>query len=381
MIIKVRQADIIIFPIMLLALISLALLITADESIATPVFELITIAYCLTSIKRPKKQIILISLISASYIITSYLYANLTKNINPLDFILAFKAYIYLSLLALCVNKPTFPHSRLALISKLLIAIFSVKYITSKFLLSIDRPIVFTENNYELIFLLIIYYVNFTFTKKIEPLWLALLILIFFLSGSRSSIVALALMIPFITMKRLDYKILIGTFIFTIVSIGIYYMFLERLSGNSVESIDRVRFFNFFLYEVRNWGFFDFFLGAGRLTPLTNSTCNGLSYYSTLLSFKGDGTCYSVIFHSYILRAIFDHGLILFSFLVSSIAYFLYTTGYSKPQILCILGILLITSLSVSSFNNAYVALALAIAVSAYRKEKPPLIELQENKP
>ena len=195
--IKVRQADIIIFPIILLALISLALFITADESIATPVFELITIAYCLTSIKHPKKQIILISLVSAIYIITSYFYANLAKNTNALDFILAFKAYIYLSLLALCVNKPIFPHSRLALISKLLIAIFSLKYITSRFLLSIDRPIVFTENNYELIFLLIIYYVNFTFTKKVEPLWLGLLILTFFLSGSRSSIVALALMIPF----------------------------------------------------------------------------------------------------------------------------------------------------------------------------------------
>lgn len=379
MVLKLRQADIIIYPVIALALISLALFITAEQSIATPVFELITIVYCLSSITRPKKKIFLIGFVSVAYVLSSYLFSTFAKNTNSLDFILAFKAYIYLALLTLCSGKAVFPHARLSQLTKFLMVVFILKYGVSKILLSIDRPIVFTENNYELIFLLIIYYIDFTFTKKIEPFWLAILILTFFLSGSRSSIVALAFMIPFITMKRFDYKIIIGMLVLGIVSMGVYFMFIERLSGNSVESIDRVRFFNFFLYEVRNWSIIDFALGASRLTPLTNSTCNALSYYSTLLSFNGDGTCYSVIFHSYILRAIFDHGLILFSFLVASIGYFLSTSGFTKPQIVCVIGILFITSLSVSSFNNAYVALAIAIAISTYKVNNSPLKTIKVN--
>lgn len=362
-----RRSNLVTTPILILAALSVLLNISAEESHATLFFEIIVLLFCAVPNPRlPSKQLLII-IATSIYITCSFLYAYFLNNTGFLDFALAYKAFYYLILLSFCSSNAHFPLKRLDILLKLLIVFFVIKYSISRLILGISRPILFTENNYELIFVIIIYYINFTLLKKLQTSWLLLLILVFLLSGSRSSIAALAFTIPFMTMRRIDQKTVIGIILLSISTLSLYYIFSDRLAGNSIDSIDRVKFLNLFLYEVRDWNLLNFLLGSERLTPLSNYTCQSLSYYQTLMSYKGDGSCYSVALHSYILRAIFDHGLIVLSALTLSIVFLLSRAGYSRAQILCILGIITITSFSVSSLNNAYVALALAITIAAGR--------------
>ncbi len=65
-------------------------------------------------------------------------------------------------------------------------------------------------------------------------------------------------------------------------------------------------------------------------TPLLPASCADLSYYQTLFSYAGDGRCYSVILHSFIMRVIYDHGIIGFAFLIFCL--FIYLDKYSIKE-------------------------------------------------
>lgn len=365
----VSRHSIVITPILALAIVSTVLNFSAESSPATIIFELVTLLFCLAPPIRIAQPQLAITILATIYIFSSLIYSVALNRVDVLDFALAFKAFYYLILLSFCSRGAKIPLAKLELFLKSLIIIFAIKYSISRIALGISRPILFTENNYELIFLLIAYYAYYTRSNTLQPLWIGLIIYIFFISGSRSSIFALAFTIFFMTIRGIDRKTLLGAVLLLASAIGAYYVFYDRLAENSIDSIDRIRFFNLFLYEVRDWGLLKYLVGSERLTPLSSYTCGALSYYSSLMSYRGNGTCYSVALHSYILRAIFDHGILILIALITAVALLLSKSKYSKTQIACILGIVLITSLSVSSLNNAYVALGLTIALSAERQK------------
>ena len=85
-----------------------------------------------------------------------------------------------------------------------------------------------------------------------------------------------------------------------------------------------------------------------------------------IYSYSGDGTCYSVILHSFLLRVIYDHGLLGFMFLMGVVA--IYLNKFSLKAKICILLIIISTALSVSSLNNVYVALALIMYIGIDEK-------------
>jgi len=134
-------------------------------------------------------------------------------------------------------------------------------------------------------------------------------------------------------------------------------VFIDRLDGRAVESIDRFKFLNNFVIETKGWRLIDYIIGAPRLSPLSENVCDNLRYYSSLFSLSGDGSCYAVIFHSYILRAIFDHGVLGLLMLFYVVFYKLKISGYTQKDSLVFIAVLLLNGLSVSSFNSVYFVL------------------------
>ncbi|WP_216073902.1 hypothetical protein, partial [Acinetobacter baumannii] len=91
------------------------------------------------------------------------------------------------------------------------------------------------------------------------------------------------------------------------------------------------------------------------ITALSPESCRSLSFYDVLFSYSGNGSCYSVILHSYFFRVIFDHGafglVLLFSFLAVALRKY----GYSKMDVGVVIGILSASALSVSAMNSVFV--------------------------
>ncbi len=111
----------------------------------------------------------------------------------------------------------------------------------------------------------------------------------------------------------------------------------------------------------------EIFFGSAPLTPLSHETCKSLYFYNTLYSYAGDGSCYSVIFHSYFLRVIFDHGLIGLAFLSISLFWFMSSKGFAFRDYLCVLGVIYVSALSVSSFNSVFTILSVILIMITRR--------------
>jgi hypothetical protein len=103
-------------------------------------------------------------------------------------------------------------------------------------------------------------------------------------------------------------------------------------------------------------------LGNWIIQPLNPEICIQLRYYSSLQSNESLGSCYSVVLHSFALRAVNDFGIL------GAIAIF-YTFGkillsnLEKSSAICFFLLLMFNSLSVSGVNNVYVVLPILVAL------------------
>lgn len=332
----------------------------------TAFLELLIIASTVALIFTQKINIIslFISGIALIYIIYSLFYVELETHTNLLDFIQAYKSFYYLILMGFFYKRNVFNKKSIETLFKYLLVIYLLKYSFDKFIVGINRPTVLIENNFELILLIMLYY--FVNLLKKEPVIFntGLMLLICIISGSRSSLLALMIAIVFSLNKQINLKKLIYILLIPVAGLFVFIIFQQRLSHDgysSYEQIDRFKFFLEFLYSTSSWPWWRFAIGSEALTPLSSLSCYNLSSYVDLFSYAGDGKCYSVILHSFLLRVIYDHGLIGLFFLLGAVT--LYLNKFSLKAKLCILLIIISTALSVSSLNNVYVALALIMFI------------------
>lgn len=287
------------------------------------------------------------------------IYMALEKNINFSDFSTAYMVFFYLLLIPYFINSNLFGVKFIKTFFSILLIFFLLKYSLSIILGTMHRPGVFLENNFELIFLTIVFLAYFELNGKIENYKLITLLSIFLLSGSRSGMAMLIFAIIIIFWKKSYFKSkYIPLYFLSIVGVYLLYQNLyNRLAD--YESIDRYNFLNHFLYEIRNWNLFQYLFGNPTLTSLSYSSCRDLSYYDTLFSRSGE--CYSVVFHSYHLRMIFDHGIIglffTFYFVIKTILFSKIHYNY----LIAIIGIFLLNGFSVSSLNSQIGILGLII--------------------
>lgn len=227
-----------------------------------------------------------------------------------------------------------------------------------------ERPGLFLENNFELALFSGLTAVVHRGSPR-SRLWLLVLLgALTVLSGSRSGAVAYVLCVLYAmlsTETRDVFLRLASVTVPAVVAVIPLVIFQERAAESEV--IDRVRFLDFFLHETQHWGPLNWLVGTAPLTPLSPATCEELAYYDVLFSSQGDGTCYSVILHAFVLRLMFDAG-ILGAVLVLVLPWiFLRRAGVPALLAATLMAIALTNSLSVSGFNNPYVALPFLLAI------------------
>lgn len=297
---------------------------------------------------------------SSIYIGISFIFAVLVRKANILDFLLVYKFFIYVLFISFLTGKNLVEQNSFTRFYRFLLWVFIIKYALSITVFNNTRPMLFYENNYELMFLSLLFYLNFIITQKARFSDQLILSLIFIMSGSKSGLLILLFVLALVNYKYLISKAhIIIPAILALIAITIT-IFKQRMGGTlDIEKIDRFKFLMVFFEEIRDWSPLNYLLGAPRITSLSAEGCAKLGYYKSLFSYSGDGSCYSVIFHSYILRVIFDHGIIGLLLMMYIVFRTIRISGYTTKDAYVVLAIGLINGLSVSSFNSIYFVLGL----------------------
>jgi hypothetical protein len=287
------------------------------------------------------------------------------------DFLLAYKAFIYLVLLAFFVGKSLFDGRRLAGLATFLVVVFLAKYGYSVVLGLADRPGVYMENNFELIMLMGLVYLAHPYLGARRHWVFAGLAVTVLLSGSRSAALGLVCVYVFRYLRTSN-----RTWPFQLAGVAavgwaVLALFSARAAQDSGAQLDRLVFFQTFRYEVRNWPLWEFVTGAFPLTPLSPGSCGSLAFYEILFSKTDPGVCYSVIFHSFLMRAVFDHGLLGLVLLYGLLWLGLRRSGMVVRDALALLGLITLSALSVSAFNSVFAAIVLAVAMGLDRSGLP----------
>lgn len=342
---------------------------------ATLLMEMLFILIALGIKLRLNSHLFFLSIITLGYVFYYTLFGLVVADANVLDVATSVKAFIYLIIIAYLANKMVLKVNTLEIIFKALMYIFLVKYGYSRILGLSERPGVFTENNFELMFVYIIAAGLWQLRGYTKPTEMLILILIAGLSGSRSGVLEL-LWLAFIGRRSKNLKINVDrrmnylTPVLFAAILLISYFIISSRSVGGLEEIDRFKFLLLFLDETKDWSVGQWLVGSNPMTALNSYTCDALAYYENLFSYSGDGRCYSVIFHSMLIRTIFDHGILGLFFIFYFIWRVMRTSFYDGKTIGSVIGILLINALSVSSFNSVYASLAIGILVISFSHNK-----------
>lgn len=299
-----------------------------------------------------------------SYFIISLVIAITLKGSHLLDFLLAYKAIFYFALLFYFENKRIGGKRRFYQLYKWLVIFFFIKYSISILFSLNDRPLLFRENNFELMFLALLFYLRCILFEKIKGLEILIIVVIFLISGSKSAIPILLLILGSFYLKELTWKKTITFSVIGLVLLSFFsFLILSKYGLAGLGKIDRIAFLRVFLIEMLNSSSLEILFGHMRLSALSAASCNSLYFYPGLFSFKGDGSCYSLILHSFLLRSIFDHGVIGTMLIFYCCYFLLMRAGYSKRVAYTFLGVMLLNSLSVSAFNSVFFALSMIMFI------------------
>ncbi|KUG57862.1 hypothetical protein [Nesterenkonia jeotgali] len=282
-----------------------------------------------------------------------------------LDLLQAHRWLVYLAVFALARGHRWSRPELLTRLAWWLVGLATVKSVLTALTLGLDeRPGLFLENNFELA----LFSGTAAVIHRNDPrngIRLILLLgLLTLLSGSRSGALTYLVLVAFAlwSVSTRDVFLRYLAMLTPVVAVVVPWVIFAGRAAES-EVIDRVRFLEVFLSEVQRWQWLDWTFGTPPITPLSPQGCASLAYYDVLFSSAGDGQCYSVILHSFILRLLYDGG-----FLALLMALLLPLVIMRQARVpwgltLTLLAIAVINSASVSGFNNPYVALPILLAV------------------
>jgi len=361
--------NIFIFTIIFLGLISIALLWTKRQAeVAEYTLEALFMIYAFLGFWWTKRQKIIPSILfiryfSILYLVLSYLYAVSYKGANVQDFLLIYKFVIYLFFLTFLTGKELMTFQGTNRLFFVVLGLFFTKYLAAIVVMHENRPILYMENNFELMFVYALYLVRYSVTREKALLILAFVGLITILSLSRSSLLMYSVLVLFVfydLFERTRVFIIPGAIL--VLGVVAYVVFSQR--SDSLEDVDRYRFMLVWWTQVKDWNIFEWLLGAPRVSRLSGGACSYMNYFKMMFSRSGDGTCYSVVLHSFLLRVIYDHGLLVLFFIVYSCYKLLVKSGVRKDVSLVFISIVLINGLSVSSFNNLFFAVSMVFLMT-----------------
>jgi hypothetical protein len=229
-----------------------------------------------------------------------------------------------------------------------------------------SRPVLFVENNFEIslfagVFVLIHTYCHLN-AQPLEIKWYLALMLVIALSGSRSGALTGLIVTFFVTRKFKDLREwkFLKNLIRTLALVVMIFTFTTR--GVRISETDRFSFLQVFFSETKVHSLSQWFFGNFIIRPLSDSGCTTLNYYQILVSDHVYGTCYSVILHSFLLRIVWDFGIV--GLAISFLAIFLRIYRHlPHPLPLILTTLALVNAISVSGPNNVYVVFPLLLAI------------------
>ncbi|OLS52116.1 O-antigen ligase family protein [Rhodovulum sulfidophilum] len=295
---------------------------------------------------------------------------------TPVDIILSFKPFIYL--IILCFSRPRGASVSLDTLEKMfkyLLLAFLVKYLVAKEVMGIPRPGLFTENNFELPFLLVLFIFLSRRGRLRSQLWVLLLFAVILVSGSRSGF--LGLVAALITSARQgSTRLIMALFVAPMLLLSVL-VFMDTRIGDlgDLGRIDRLIFMTRFLEELERFDLWNYAVGWGPMTPLSNITCERLAFYDSLFSAGNPNVCYPVVLHVFYFRMILDHGILGLIFLIAGFYMTMRSSGLSRSLAFAILIQGIINGLSVSGLGNTYFFLALVLVTSNYAGPRPAPLE------
>ena len=296
------------------------------------------------------------------------LSAIIFKGTHPIDYFIAYKFFIYLILLGFSVGKNFFEYEFTKKLFQFLLFFFFLKYFISIVAGLNFRPILFAENNFELFLLLLMYVSLYRYnTTYLNKLYGLILFLIVAMSGSRSALLGLILLIVVLNFSKIDKRFFFKMLV-VVVAVGAVGLLLS--SRLDEKGVDRFHFLLVFLNDTSQWDLLTWCSGSSPLTPLSPESCKSLSHWQGLFSRSGDGSCYSVILHSFLMRLIYDHGIFGLMFLLLFLYIALKKSNYEFNFILIVIGLIMVQSLSVSGMNNPYITLGLLFVLTTYKKNE-----------
>lgn len=339
----------------------------------TTILDAWIILFVVTSVIRGRTEMWGLFLLLAAYLMTRILPALYAD--APLeDFAQAYRWVLYLIAFSVAVGRKWGPVQPLVRLMWFLLTMSLLKGAVTYVLVPGDRPGLMLENNFELPMFAGLVAVLYPHIGRRR--WLAVVLLGggTLLSGSRSGSLAFAVLAVY-ALSQVPVKNIAVRY-FTVIAVPIMlaiplWIFSER-AANSTQ-LDRLNFLEVFLAETSQWGPVEWMFGTTPITPLSAGACFRLSYYQSLFSSEGDGSCYSVILHAFLLRVVFDAGIIG-ALLAFGVAWFMMRrAGVRVSLALALTGIAISNSVSVSGLNNPYVVfpILLAILVAGTMKTAP----------
>jgi len=229
-----------------------------------------------------------------------------------------------------------------------------------------SRPTLIIENNYECAMLIGLYICNLansnlSFTREHLSSNIVLTFTIL-MSQSRSALTAMLLVQLFMCTRKNTIRKNLMSSIFLIMSSVTLALYTFRNRGTNLVNLDRLTFLNLFLDDFDSRSNIRKLFGNWIIEPLNTEICIQLRYYSTLQSNESLGSCYSVVLHSFILRAINDFGVMGAILIFYTFAKIL-QSNLERDSAICFVILALSNSLSVSGLNNVYVVLPMLIAL------------------
>ncbi len=246
-----------------------------------------------------------------------------------------------------------------------LIGLATLKSILTAALVGLDeRPGLFLENNFELALFTALAAVVHRQKAPHRFLLVLLLGVLTVLSGSRSGAFTYLVLVAYTLWSTRSSDIFMRylSALAPLAGLCIPWLIFRERAGES-QVIDRVRFFEVLQSETAGWGWVQRLFGTPPITPLSAGACEELSYYEELFSSAGDGQCYSVILHSFVMRLYYDGGLLALAIALLIPLIILRMSRVPWSLSVALMGIATINSLSVSGLNNPYVALPILLAV------------------
>ena len=339
---------------------------------AETVLELVFVVATVGVLRRIHPLAAIVALTAATFVFFKFLAMEAFHPAGAYDFIQGYKAYIYVVPLCFFVGKNLFSGPRLARVVDVLLVIFLAKYSAASFIGHVTRPGVFAENNFELFTLLGWFYLAHPYFRSHRTIRLTILVFIVLISRSRVSIIEFLVLYLFLYVRPGFKYAGVRIAGIGILAYGAFTVFTFRLGqSGGLQHLDRLHFLRIFNGETAHWGLLEWLVGSPPLTPLSPPSCQDLSYYTALFSHSYAGECYSVILHAFVLRVIFDQGLLGLLLLIALTTASLHLSAVPNRDRWALYAITAINAASVASLNSIFVTLVLAVALGLDRSGSP----------